>query len=78
MFACTLCNGEEYCYASRFCSKCRRIKYLISIYGDDVYDTLEEVLIRDTKQQKNKITTSIKPKIERTLRSTEDKKKTEM
>ena len=78
MFACTLCNGEEYCYATRFCSKCRRIKYLISIYGDDVYDTLEEVLIRDSKQQKNKITTSIKPKIERTLRSTEDKKKTEM
>ena len=73
MLGCQLCNGEEYCYVSRFCSKCRRIKHLLSIYGDDVYLTLEEVLVRDPEQQKNKINTTIKPKIERTLRSKDEK-----
>tara|TARA_R110002153_G_scaffold19560_1_gene67359 strand:+ start:150 stop:305 length:156 start_codon:yes stop_codon:yes gene_type:complete len=34
-----------------------------------VYSTLEEVLVRTGEQQKNKIKTSIAPKIERTLRS---------
>lgn len=71
MFDCSLClNSDEYLVTSRFCSKCKRIKHLLSIYGAEVYLTLEEVLVRNADQQKNKIATSIKPKIERTLRST--------
>ncbi len=66
MISCTLCQ-KEYCYVSRFCEKCRRIKHLLNLYGDDVYKTLEEVLVRTEKQQENKIKTSISPKIERTL-----------
>tara|TARA_R110000803_G_scaffold54362_4_gene111052 strand:+ start:1526 stop:1777 length:252 start_codon:yes stop_codon:yes gene_type:complete len=70
MWDCSLClNSDEYLLTSRFCSKCKRIKHLLSIYGDDVYLTLEEVLVRNSNQQKNKIETTIKPKIERTLRS---------
>ena len=71
MFDCSLClNSDEYLVTSKFCSKCKRIKHLLSIYGSEVYLTLEEVLVRNADQQKNKIATSIKPKIERTLRST--------
>ena len=67
-FNCTLClNSEEWLITSRFCSKCQRIKHLLNIYGDEVYITLEEVLVRTTNQQKNKIDTSIKPTIERNL-----------
>lgn len=66
MFGCYLCE-KEYCYVSKFCDKCRRIKHLINLYGDDVYKTLEEVLVRTEKQQDNKIKTSIKPIIERKL-----------
>ena len=66
MFSCTLCE-KEYCYISKFCDKCRRIKHLINLYGDDVYRTLEEVLVRTEKQQHNKIDTTIKPVIERTF-----------
>ena len=66
MFCCTLCE-KEYCYISKFCDKCRRIKHLLNLYGDDVYKTLDEVLVRTEKQQENKINTSIKPVIERKL-----------
>ena len=71
MFDCSLClNSDEYLVTARFCTKCKGIKHLLSIYGSEVYLTLEEVLVRNADQQKNKIATSIKPKIERTLRST--------
>jgi len=67
-FNCTLCNhSDEWLVSSRFCSKCKRIKHLLNLYGDEVYTCLEEVLVRTIKQQENKIKTSIKPKIERTL-----------
>jgi len=72
MFSCYLCE-KEYCYISKFCDKCRRIKHLINLYGDDVYKTLEEVLVRTEKQQDNKIKTSIKPVIERKLPDREAK-----
>ena len=67
-FQCTLCsNSDEWLVVSRFCTKCRRIKHLLNLYGDEVYDTLEEVLVRTKEQQNNKIKTSIKPVIERKL-----------
>ena len=74
MISCTLCE-KEYCYVSRFCDKCRRIKHLLNLYGDDVYKTLEEVLVRTEKQQTLKIEKSIQPKIERTLTRSQEKKK---
>jgi len=77
-FNCTLCQKtDEWLITSRFCSKCRRIKHLLNLYGDDVYTTLEEVLVRTENQQTNKIKTSIKPTIERTLTRSQvvDKKK---
>jgi len=68
MWNCTLCEkSDEWLITGKFCSKCRRIKHLLNLYGDDVYTTLEEVLVRTDKQQMNKIKTSIAPKIERNL-----------
>ena len=65
---CTLCcNSSEWLVVSRFCSKCQRIKHLLNLYGEEVYSTLEEVLVRTQDQQLNKIKTSIKPVIERKL-----------
>ena len=67
-FDCVLClKSDEWLFTSKFCSKCKRIKHLLNLYGDEVYQTLEEVLVRTPDQQKNKIITSIKPKIERNL-----------
>lgn len=74
-FNCSLClKSDEWLFASRFCSKCQRIKHLLNLYGDEVYSTLEEVLVRTQQQQENKIKTSIKPCINRTLPERECKK----
>ncbi len=55
---CYLCEKEcTETYFSYFCSKCRRIKHLINLYEEDVYNTLECVLVRDKKQQQHKIKT---------------------
>ena len=65
---CTLCcNSDEWLITSRFCSKCKRIKHLLNLYGDDVYKTLEVCLVRTEDQQANKIKTAIAPVIERKL-----------
>ena len=58
MLSCTLCEKET-CYVSKFCTKCRRIKHLLNLYGEDVYTTLETVLVRNKKQQTHKINTSL-------------------
>ena len=79
MLSCTLCsNSDEWLISGRFCSKCKRIKHLLNLYGDEVYSTLEEVLVRTKDQQMNKIKTSIKPVIERKLPERECKSKKEV
>ncbi len=47
-FACVLCEKET-CYIANLCDKCRRIKHLLSVYDDRVYDVLDNVLIRNEK-----------------------------
>lgn len=59
VFECKLCEKET-CLTTSICEKCRRIKHLINLYGDRVYEVLEEVLIRTDKQQENKIGLEIK------------------
>ena len=71
MLSCTLCEKET-CYISKFCSKCRRIKHLLNLYGEDVYSTLETVLVRNNQQQANKILLANK-KIEAHLKKMEQK-----
>jgi len=46
MFSCALCE-DEWCYTSRVCEKCRRIKHIMNIYSrDKVLDVIERVLVR--------------------------------
>uniref|UniRef100_A0A6C0EIU2 Uncharacterized protein n=1 Tax=viral metagenome TaxID=1070528 RepID=A0A6C0EIU2_9ZZZZ len=72
MLSCTLCEKET-CYISKFCTKCRRIKHLLNLYGDDVYNTLETVLVRNNHQQANKIMIAEK-KIDQHLKKMEHQK----
>ena len=54
MFLCHLCEKETV-YFSNLCTKCRKIKHLINLYGDEVYLVLDEVLVRDRVKQQHKI-----------------------
>ena len=42
------------------CEKCRRIKHLINLYGDRVFEVLEAVLVRNEDKQELKIQQEIK------------------
>lgn len=59
MFECKLCENET-CITTHICEKCRRIKHLINLYGERVYEVLEEVLVRAEDKQENKIQQEIK------------------
>lgn len=75
MFVCLLCEKES-CYVSRFCPKCRRVKHLLNLYEERVYDVLENVLVRAGDKQDNKIKVELKKEIESkeyNLRSKEKK-----
>lgn len=63
-FVCVLCN-EETCYLSNFCDDCQIIKRITNCYGKvEVKEILEEVCLRNKKQQKYKINAIIKNKDE--------------
>ena len=51
MWECKLCEVETV-YTSHLCEKCRRIKHLLSLYGDRVYDVLDKVLITSPAKEK--------------------------
>ena len=65
VFSCTLCShSDEYCYSSRFCSKCQKIKHYLNLYEDRVLEVLDSVLSRDVDKQENKINNELKKEIE--------------
>lgn len=46
MFNCALCENE-WCYVSKVCAECRRIKHIMNIYSKkEVLGVLERILIR--------------------------------
>ena len=47
------CKSDEWC-SDGLCSKCEKIKHLIKIYDDKVYETLDRVLIRTEKGLESK------------------------
>jgi len=59
MFECKLCEKET-CLTTHVCEKCRRIKHLLNLYADRVYEVLEEVLVRTDEKQEHKIQQEIK------------------
>lgn len=62
VFECKLCEKET-CYTTHLCEKCRRIKHLINLYGDRVYEVLETILVRTEDKQENKIKEEIKTEL---------------
>jgi len=44
VFKCYLCEKENI-FMTYYCVNCRRIKHLINLYGNRVYDVLEKVLV---------------------------------
>lgn len=62
MFECTLCE-REVCYVSRFCEKCRKLKWYLNIYNERVYEILDNVLSRPEEKQNVKETEEIKREI---------------
>jgi hypothetical protein len=67
VFHCVLCesvNSEEYVFFSKFCSKCRKIKWYLNLYNERVYEILDNVLSRDEEKQDNKVKAEINKEIE--------------
>jgi len=48
-YTCVLCNNPDEWCSNNLCNKCQKIKHLIKIYDDKVYETLDRVLIRSDK-----------------------------
>lgn len=49
MFSCRLCEKESVIMVN-LCEKCRRIKHLINLYDEKVYEVLENCLVRNQEQ----------------------------
>lgn len=62
---CYLCRTESrQRYMGYYCEKCKRIQDTIAIYGDRVYEVVENVLMRTPDKQEHKIKNEIKKEIE--------------
>lgn len=78
MFSCVLCEkNEEYLFVSKFCNKCRKIKHLINLYGDRVYEVLDEVLVKNEKEQEEHIQEELKNELTKTEYNLRNKKENE-
>jgi len=64
MFSCVLCERETV-ITTHLCVKCRRVKHLINLYEDRVYEVLENVLVRNQEGQLKKETQEISRDIEK-------------
>jgi len=53
MFSCKLCEKNSV-ITTHLCDKCRRIKHLINLYDERVYEVLENCLVRKEFAIKNK------------------------
>ncbi len=63
--SCYLCRTEPRAkYMGYYCEKCKRIQDTIAIYGDRVYEIVENVLMRTPDKQEYKIKDEIKKEIE--------------
>ena len=77
-FNCVLCEkADEWCVLNNFCLKCRRVKHLINIYGEEFYESMEKVFVRSEKQQENKIKLQKKEKEQGKVYGDDDKKKSQ-
>tara|TARA_R110002073_G_scaffold296452_4_gene462471 strand:+ start:5502 stop:5741 length:240 start_codon:yes stop_codon:yes gene_type:complete len=64
MFSCALCEKETV-YVVSLCNKCRRVKHLLNLYDERVYEVLESVLVRNVEGQNNKVDNVLKKDLEK-------------
>ena len=64
MFSCAFCEKETV-YVVSLCNKCRRIKHLLNLYDERVYEVLESVLVRNVEGQNNKVDNVLKKDLEK-------------
>lgn len=64
MFSCVLCERETV-ILYHLCEKCRRVKHLINLYENRVYEVLENVLVRNEEGQQKKEGQEINKDIEK-------------
>jgi hypothetical protein len=80
-FLCAMCE-REYCFISKVCPECRKIKNFMNCYSRErVLEIIENVLSRDIDKQENKIKVEIKKEIEKkeyNLRTKKLKAKTDI
>lgn len=60
---CALCEKSSEFWFGSLCAKCRKIKHLMSIHGDRVYEILNNVLSRAKDKQIIKEAEEIKEEI---------------
>ena len=71
---CYLCEKKKDEGWGYYCSQCRRVKHLLNLYGDRVYEVLEHVLVRTEDKQTYKINDTIKADIDAKQYSLRSKK----
>jgi len=76
LMTCILCekNSVEFWFGS-LCAKCRRVKHLLSIFNERVYEVLEEVLIKNEDEQDVKIKEELKIELTKNEYNLRNKKK---
>tara|TARA_R110002073_G_scaffold155312_2_gene310603 strand:+ start:5815 stop:6081 length:267 start_codon:yes stop_codon:yes gene_type:complete len=76
---CKLCEEKEVeFWFGKWCKSCRRIKHYLNLYGDRVYEVLDNVLCRTEEKQTIKEAEEIKKEIklkEHNLRSNKKRNK---
>ena len=73
MFSCRLCEKNSV-ITTHLCDKCRRIKHLINLYDERVYEVLENCLVRKEFAIKNKERQEVKHKLNTLKNSIADTK----
>ena len=64
MNTCYLCRKESReSLLGYYCDKCHKIQHLLNLYGEDVYEVLDLVLVRSRDQQQHKIDVIEKKKV---------------
>lgn len=64
MNTCLFCETKTSGYFQKWCPKCRALKHQILLFGDRIYDVVDNVMCRTIDKQELKIKGEIKKEIE--------------
>jgi len=78
--SCYLCRDKPRLHwgTGYYCKQCKRLQDAIAIYGDRVYEVVEEVLFRTGDKQEHKIKSEIKKEIKKKQTQLEEDKQTKL